>query len=51
MRENCTSGSEGGGIETNRSSLPLSAADFVRAARRAQPFLTRRATGTAAGGR
>ena len=24
MRENCTSGSEGGGIETNRSSLPLS---------------------------
>ena len=52
MRENCTSGSEGGGIETNRSSLPLSdLADFVRAARRAQPFLTRRATGTAAGGR
>ena len=24
MRENCTSGSEGGGAETNRLSLPLS---------------------------
>jgi hypothetical protein len=24
MRENCTSGSEGGGVEANRLSLPLS---------------------------
>jgi hypothetical protein len=24
MRENCTSGSEGGGVEINRRSLPLS---------------------------
>ena len=29
MRENCTSGSEGGGIETNRSSLPLSSGSMA----------------------
>jgi hypothetical protein len=32
MRENCTSGSEGGGVEANRLSLPLSppAAEYAR---------------------
>jgi len=32
MRENCTSGSEGGGVEANRLSLPLSprAAQYAR---------------------
>jgi len=31
MREICTSGSEGGGIETNRFSLPLSSQKWIPA--------------------
>jgi hypothetical protein len=30
MRENCTSGLEGGGAERNRPSLPLSKDEFLR---------------------
>ena len=41
MRENCTSGSEGGGAESNRLFLPLSGCGFPQPREVAQPEVGR----------